>query len=86
MPTLLDVTDNSVGTRKRVYGPCSVFVEGTIGGGTVTLSACRESDGELVTVETITSESVVTDNIIGPHYLQATLAGATTPDLVVRTL
>ena len=81
---LLDaVADNTVGTRQKVLGPCTVFTEGNLGGGTVTINASRDVAGTLVAVTTVTAAGVTNVNIIGPCYLQATLAGATTPSLSV---
>lgn len=85
MPVLLQATNNATGNPVRVVGPTTVFVEGSLGGGTITLSAQREASTSSVSVATVTTTGVVHDGIIGPHYLKASLSGATSPNVTVAT-
>ena len=81
---LLDaVSADTTGSAVRVAGPCAVFIEGTLGGGTVSIQAARTSSGTFVEIVSKTTVAVVIDAIIGPHYLRAVLSGSTGPSLTV---
>lgn len=81
MPKLLDaVTTDTVGSATRVVGPTTIFSESNdYGGGTVSIYAQRDSSSTAILVGTFTGNGVLTDTIIGKHYLKATLAGSTNP-------
>jgi hypothetical protein len=77
---------NETSDEFRVVGPCTIFVEGTIGGGTLSVTAARATGGTFIEINSLTAVGVFTDNIIGPHYIKATLTGATNPALVMAML
>ena len=74
---LLDaVVANTVGTAKKIVGPTTIFVESTnFSGGTVTVYVYRNATSPAVSSQTFTASGVMNDNIIGLHYVSATLAG-----------
>jgi hypothetical protein len=86
LPLLLDaVTEDTVGTPYRLEAPCSVYVFGTFGNGTVTLSASPTESGTYVPIKAITAAGAVNVDLIGRYWLKATLSGSTNPTITART-
>lgn len=75
--------DQSNHARVRVIGPCSIFIEGGLGGGTVTIKASRTSTSTQLTLTTATDAGIINDAIVGAHYLEAELSGASAATLTV---
>lgn len=75
--------DKSNADRQLVVGPCTFWIEGGLGGGTVTFKVSRTATSTQVTLTTTTSAGVINDAIIGPHYVEAELSGATAATLTV---
>lgn len=76
-------TDNGAATRQRMGEPCSVFADGSFGGGSLAIQVSRTATSNLITLATLTTDGVVNINILGSYYVTATLTGATTPSITV---
>lgn len=84
MPVLLNaVSADTVGSIKKVKGPTNIFIESSnLGGGTVTIYAQRGPLTPAISIGAYTANTVVTDSILGTHYLQAVLTGSSGADTV----
>lgn len=75
---LNNISSDQTGTTTKVIGPTTIFVESTsLGGGTVSIYACREATTPGILLGSYTENSVVNNTIIGKHFLYATLSGST---------
>jgi hypothetical protein len=80
---LVTFTDNGTATRQLLSEPCTVFVDGTFGSGTLSLQVSRTSTSDLIEIASFTTDGVVNVNFVGPYYITGVLTGATSPSLNV---
>jgi hypothetical protein len=84
MATLHTFDDNESSAEFSFRSYTTLIVSGTIGGGTLSILTGATA-GTLVTAETISQAGVVAVNLAGSYRLKLTLAGATTPNLLVES-
>lgn len=85
---LLDgVTEDTTGDGQRYSAPAiSVFVDGDLGSGDLTIEIARDIDGEAgdyETVYTVTTDKRFNLFFFGFYWIRAVLANSTNPDLTV---
>lgn len=83
----MNITANGTGilTTTAVHGQwANLFVTGSFGGGTLTISILKaRSSDALMTIDTLTAASSGTYAVGAQVEVHYTLAGATSPDIVV---
>jgi len=90
MATLLNaVTEDTTGSGAAMTGPCTVWVSGSAGGGTVEIQAASsDTAGKYVPMGRITQiqhPRPINVEAYGSYYVRAVLRGSTSPSLTVET-
>lgn len=88
MKLLNAVTADTTGIGKLLKSPVTVYVDGTIGGGTVSIQTARDVGGEAgpyAEVKSMTATGRENIFVFGSYYMRAVLSGATNPILTVET-
>ena len=82
------VTTNTNGIGQRLTVPVTVYVDGTIGGGTVSIQVARDIDGvagpyaEVKSMTAVGRENIF---VLGAYWIKANLTSSTSPSLTVAT-
>lgn len=93
MATLLNgVTSDTTGSGASHSGPCSVFVRGDLGGGTVTIQV-SDDNTNFVKADNVSTPNPANFkapgslalNCQGTYYVRAILEGSTSPSCTVVT-
>lgn len=89
------VSNDTTGIGRRFVNPVTVFVDGDIDGGTVSIQVAREITpatgaaaavvGSYVEVETFDAIGVKNIFVFGAYFMRAVLSGSSVPALTVAT-